>query len=227
MAETSIQTQINEINSKLDLLLEYVNQQRLKSQATEDLISDVSILAKDAYQSTVKVLDDSGIELDMDELKQLILSIVKNIPNINRTMRMLESLNDLATDLAPIGKEMAIDFIHLLHELEQKGLFEYIKELQRALGIIRQNFSPDDMHQMVDNMGTMIQIVKNFANPGFLKSMEQFSRAITTLELDPVKDKKSLLGLLRELNDPEIRTILGFSFRAIKTASSEITKAKQ
>lgn len=227
MADTNIQIQINEINSKLDLLLEYVNQQRLKSQATDDLISDVSILAKDAYQSTVKVLDNSGIELDMDELKQLILGIVKNIPNINRLMRMLESLNDLATDLAPIGKEMAIDFIHLLHELEQKGLFEYLKEFQRAMGIIRQNFSPDDMHQIVNNMGTILQIVKNLTNPGFLKSMEQFSRVITQLELDPVKDKKSLFGLLRELNDPEIRTTLGFSLRALKTAGSEIKKAKQ
>ena len=37
MADKDVQIQINEINNKLDLLLNYVNEQRLKSQAVEDL----------------------------------------------------------------------------------------------------------------------------------------------------------------------------------------------
>ncbi len=46
--------QIEELNLKVDTILEYVNQQRLKSQAVDDLVADVSIIGKDAYDSTVK-----------------------------------------------------------------------------------------------------------------------------------------------------------------------------
>ncbi|NOR87128.1 MAG: hypothetical protein GQ527_05915, partial [Bacteroidales bacterium] len=55
--------QIAELNKKVDVLLEYVNQQRLNTQAIQDLINDASIIGKDVYDSTVEELDKRQIEL--------------------------------------------------------------------------------------------------------------------------------------------------------------------
>ena len=41
MEEKALQIQITELNQKVDLLLEYVNQQRLKTNQLEDLMSDI------------------------------------------------------------------------------------------------------------------------------------------------------------------------------------------
>ena len=57
MNEESIQEQIIGINQKLDTLLAYVNQQRIKSEAMDDLISDGAIVVKDAFKSSVEELD--------------------------------------------------------------------------------------------------------------------------------------------------------------------------
>ena len=51
-----INEQIAELNQKVDTILEYVNQQRLKSQAMDDLVADASIIGTDIYDSTVKAL---------------------------------------------------------------------------------------------------------------------------------------------------------------------------
>ena len=56
MEEKELQTQISELNQKVDLLLEYVNQQRLKTNQLEDLVADVSIVGKDMYDSAVDCL---------------------------------------------------------------------------------------------------------------------------------------------------------------------------
>ena len=48
MADNTNQ-QIAELNQKVDLLLEYMNEQRLKSVAVDDLIADASIIGKDIY----------------------------------------------------------------------------------------------------------------------------------------------------------------------------------
>jgi len=56
MAENTSK-QIAELNQKVDMILEYVNQQRLKSDAIDDLIGDASIIGKDVYDSTVKALE--------------------------------------------------------------------------------------------------------------------------------------------------------------------------
>lgn len=67
----NVQEQINQINQKLDLVLHYVNEQRLKSEMITDLLKDVS----------------------------------------------------------PIINEAGIDFTYKLHEFEQKGYFEFFKQM--------------------------------------------------------------------------------------------------
>ena len=89
-----MQLQINEINRKLDLVLEHVEQQRLKREVVEDLVEDLSIIGKDAFQNTVVALDKAGVELDSDALASLGIKLIRNVGTFNEMMEMLESAND-------------------------------------------------------------------------------------------------------------------------------------
>ena len=128
MEEKALQVQISELNQKVDLLLEYVNQQRLKTNEVEDLISDLSIVGKDMYDTAVEDLDNRMVHLDIDEVKGLMLRILRNIDNMNRFLEMFESMNDLIKDASPILNEVIIDFSKKLNELDQKGYFEFFAE---------------------------------------------------------------------------------------------------
>ena len=83
MNEVDIQKQINELNSKMDLLLEYVKEQKLKSEKIEDLISDFSIIGKDVYDSTVEELENRQVDLNPAELTDLGIKFLRNIKNFN------------------------------------------------------------------------------------------------------------------------------------------------
>lgn len=221
METNNIEARIDELNIKVDLLLDYVNQQRLKREAFEDLMSDLSLIAKDAYDTSVTMLENKGVELDMDELRQLVIGVIKNIPNINRTIGMMESLNDLLTDLAPITREMIIDFIHLMHRLEQRGLFEYLKQMQRALGEINRQFTPDDMKNTVDQLGTMIEIIKNISQPQVLAMASKATAALVNTKYDAATERKSVFGLARQLNSPEVRDSLGYMIKLLKNIQKQ------
>ncbi|MGE0088486.1 MAG: DUF1641 domain-containing protein [Bacteroidales bacterium] len=125
----NMQEQINQINQKLDLLLHYVNDQRLKSEAIEDLVGDLSIIGKDAFTSIIEELDKQGIELNVDDIKSLAFKFIRNINNISQMIDLLESMNDLAKDVGPMITDAGIEFANKLHEFEQKGYFEFIKEM--------------------------------------------------------------------------------------------------
>ncbi|MCF6358221.1 MAG: hypothetical protein L3J54_10490, partial [Draconibacterium sp.] len=99
MEEKELKTQIAELNQKVDLLLEYVNQQRLKTNQLEDLVADVSIVGKDMYDSAVEDLDNRMVNLDLDQVKGLMLRVLRNIDNINSALEMFESVNDLIKDV--------------------------------------------------------------------------------------------------------------------------------
>jgi len=106
----NVQEQINQINQKLDLVLTYVNDQRLKSESIEDLVSDLSIISKDVFTSTVEELDNRGIELNVEDIKILMFKLMRNVNNFSQVMDMFESLTDLLKEAGPIINEVGIDY---------------------------------------------------------------------------------------------------------------------
>ena len=127
MEDKELKLQFAELNAKVDLLLDYVNQQRLKTNQMEDLVSDLSIVGKDFYDTAVEELDNRMIDIDPDQVKCLILRILRNIENMNRFLEIFESMNDLLIDAAPIFNEVVIDFSKRLDEFEKRGYFETLK----------------------------------------------------------------------------------------------------
>ena len=69
-----------------------------------DLVSDLSIIGKDAYDSTVRELDNRQVEIDSSEITGLAVSFLRNIGNIRMVMDSLEMAVDLGKDVGPIAK---------------------------------------------------------------------------------------------------------------------------
>jgi len=137
MAKDNIQEQINEINRKLDIVLEEVMAQRETRQSIEDLTTDLTIVGKDVFKSTVTELDNAGVEIDGEAVKQLMLKMVRNVDTLNEMFEMLESANDLVKDVTPILHQMGLDGIHLMNEFEQKGYFEFMKEAMKIIDMLK------------------------------------------------------------------------------------------
>ena len=187
MNEESIQEQIIGINQKLDTLLAYVNQQRIKSEAMDDLISDGAIVVKDAFKSSVEELDKSGVEMNMDEVKVLLVKLVKNIPTFINLIDIMQSVLDFTNDATPIAREMMVDSINKLHQLEDNGTIDSLKK-----------------------------IGNNLSQPTIFKKMEKITNALLTVEPDDVKDDRTLWQLFKDMRSPEVRKSLSYTLRLIK-----------
>ncbi|MCX7862547.1 MAG: hypothetical protein N2449_06085 [Bacteroidales bacterium] len=195
MDNENIQQQIQELNQKVDLLLEYVKEQRQKQQVWDDLSDDLYRVGKDAFQTLVKDLDDRGIELDIDQAKILIYRFLQNIETFNTLLNMLQSTTDFIKDASPIIKEIIIDLTYELDKLEKAGVFESLKT-----------------------------ILKNISNPTFLQTIAHITTVLTQVQPDEKLDNKSLFKLLRELNSKEVRQSLSYGIRIIKEISKTSNK---
>ena len=221
MMETKeMQNQIDEINRKLDLVLEHIHEQNSRTMVVEDLMSDLTIISNDAYRSTVAELDRKGVELDTEQLKVLLFKFMNNIPNIVHVMNMLESIMDLMKDAGSIVSQMGIDAINKLHEFEQKGYFEYFAEFGKLLRKISEHYTAKDLSNLSENIGPLVNSIKNLTQPEFLHSMEKITKALSEVKPDDKLDNKSLLKLFKELRSPEVRKSLSYSLRLVKTINS-------
>jgi len=189
MAEKNIQAQLDEINQKLDLVMECATGQRLRSYALEDLIADLSLVGKDVYHSSIALLEKHEVEIDPEEFRILAIRLIKNVKNINSAIGAFESVYDLVRDASPLVKEMIIDFSKKLNDFEQKGYFEFIASLGKAVDKIIEHTSAANIDQMADNTVRIIDTIKGMKQP---------------------VPEYSIFRLLREMNSPEMKKVFGF-----------------
>lgn len=210
--------QIAELNQKVDTILEYVNQQRLKSQSVDDLIEDVSIIGKDVYDSTVKALDDHEVILDPDELRELGIRVAQNVGNFNAILDTLGSALDLMRDVGPIANEVIIDTTKKLHEFEQKGYFDFLREFGHIIDNIVTYYTAEDMRMLADNVVAILDTVKNLTQPDMLKSVDNAVKVFAHLEMEDIP-QYSIFKVMREMNKPEMKRALGFFMTFMKNLS--------
>lgn len=225
MEEKNIQTQIDALDKKLDLILGYVHQQRLNSNVVEDLISDLSIIGKDAYDSTVIELDKRQVELEPSELTDLAVTFLRNIGNIKLVMDTLEMAVDLSKEVGPIANEVIIDFTKQLNIFEQKGYFKFFKELGPIFDNIVTGFTPEDLKQLANSVVSILSIVKEMTQPEVLGTMENAIKAFNSMETESVPSY-SVWRLMKEMNSPEMKKALGYGITFMKNVSKDVTVKK-
>jgi uncharacterized protein YjgD (DUF1641 family) len=218
--ENNVQEQINEINQKLDLVLQYVNEQRLKSEAIEDLVADVSIISKDAFSSAVEELDTRGIELNFEDVKLLAFKLIRNVNNFSQVMDMFESFTDLLKDVGPIVNEVGIDFTHKLHEFEQKGYFEFFKEVANIMDNIISSYPPEEVRALSDNIVTILDTVRNITQPDMLHAINNAVNIFKNLDTENIKEY-SLWKAFREMSTPEMKRGIGFMITFLKNLAAD------
>lgn len=223
MTEQKIQQQIDDINKKLDIILEEVFAQKQSRETISDLADDLSIVGKDVFKTTVIELDKAGIELDGDAVKGTGIRLIRNIDNINDFLDTLESINDFLKDASPIARQVGLDAIQKMNEFDQKGYIEFFKELSKVLDNIVTHFSPQDVKDLADNTVTILETVKEMTQPDMLSAMDNAVHVFKNLDTKDIPEI-TLWKAMKEMRSPEMKKGLGFMITFLKNLAKEENK---
>lgn len=220
MEEKALQQQVSELNQKVDLLLEYVNEQRLKTNQLEDLLSDVSIVGKDIYDTAVDELDKRQVELDPEQLKGAGLRMLRNVENMNKALEAFESMADFMKDASPIANDLILEFTHKMHELDEKGYFEFFRETGRIFDNIISHYSPEDVKHLADNVIPIMDAVKAMTQPEMMNAVNNAIKVYGSMDTENVPEY-SIWKMLKEIRKPEMKRAMGFMVTFMKNLSSK------
>jgi len=223
MAKDNMQEQINEINRKLDLVLDEVMAQRETRQSLEDLTSDLTIVGNDVFKSTVAELENAGVELDGEAVKQLVLKLIRNVGTLNETFEMLESVNDLIKDVTPVLTQTGLDGINMMHQLEQKGYFDFFRESTKVIDNIVNHFTAEDVKMLADNIVTILETVKELTQPEMLKAINSGVVVYKNIDVTDVPEY-SVFKAIKVMNSREMRRGIGFMITFLKNIAKENEK---
>jgi uncharacterized protein YjgD (DUF1641 family) len=210
------QEQIDRINAKLDRILEFVEIQEQKREELDDLVKDLNIVAKDAFQQSVVLLDKAGVELDSCGISCLLIKILQNIGTFHEALEMLESARDFMKDVSPILHQIGLDAVHKMNELDQKGYFEYASGLMAFLDKWIRTFTVEDLTRLQGNLENVAGIIRNLSDPGLMSALNRTTRALAETKMDDRLDNKSLWKIFLQLKSPEVRKSISYSLRLLQ-----------
>ena len=220
MTEQKIQQQIDDINRKLDIILEEVFAQKQNRESINDLMDDLSIVGKDAFKNTVIELDKAGVEVDGDALKGTAIRLIRNIENINEFLDMLESINDFVKDATPIARQVGLDAIQKMNEFDQKGYVEFFRELTKIMDNIVEHFTVQDVRELAENIVTILETVKGMTQPDMLLALDNGVKVYKSLDTHNIPEY-SVWKAIKELRTPEMKKGMGFMITFLKNLSKE------
>ncbi len=219
METKDIQTQINEINRKLDYILEEIEHQKSSRLEREELKDDLMIIGKDLYDTAVVELEQISEYVSTREILALGKKLLRNVETISSAVEQLESLRDFLIDFAPISRETFKDLMLKLEEFDKKGYFDFLKEFSSVIDNIVTSFSKEDVKALADNIVTILNTVKNLTQPDMLHTVNNAISIYKNLDIE-ITEKVTLFSLFKELNSPELKKGLAFAVQFLKNVAN-------
>ncbi|MDX1702592.1 MAG: hypothetical protein R3250_18320, partial [Melioribacteraceae bacterium] len=159
------QEQIDQINAKLDLILEEIELQKRSRREMEDLKADLIRVGNDLYNSAIEELEEVHDQIKTGDILFLGKKMLRNVNNIRQTFELLENAKGFLEDFTPVSRELVFDIMNKLDEYDRKGYFQFMKELENVTEKVVTSFTVDDIKALGDNIVTILQTIKELTQP--------------------------------------------------------------
>ena len=223
MEDNNLQKQIDEINKKLDIIVEEIELQKRHRREIEDLKEDLMRVGKDVYDSTILELEEVHDHIKTGDMLHLFKKILRNVNNITQTFEQLENFKDFIQNFAPVSRELFLDFMNKLNEYDKKGYFEFAKELSKISDNVVTSFTVEDVKNFGDNVAAILNTIKNLTQPDMLHALNNAVNVYKNLDIE-ISEKVTIFSLMKELNDPEVKRGLSFGIKFLKNIAKSQEK---
>lgn len=213
--------QIEAQNQQIELLVQAAQAQKRQIAEFQELKGDLLPIANHMVKIAVNELADVGSDFKAEDLLHLLKRTLRDTQMIVEGLDRLEMMMDLYDEIQEHGQKAFHQLIMEMDRLERKGYFAFAQQGWRILERIVSEFSEDDVKALGDNIVLILNTVKDMTQPeimGFVRN----TLMVAEKEIDKPVDN-SIMGLLRQMREPEVRHGLALTMRVLHVIGAQAT----
>jgi len=221
--EVTLEGKLDALTAQMQVLAEYVEEQRRRQREWDELKADLTPIVNDVYLASVEQLAEIESDFQLEDLLYLLKRLARNTHNLNTLLDTLESGLDFVQDAAPLTEDMMTEATARLGELERKGYFGFLRQGGYVLDQVVTSFSEEDVRQLGDNVVLILNTVKSLTQPEMMNLLNGLTAGFHAAEAEAQAGRldTSLLGLLRQMRDPEVRRGLAVTLTTLKQVARQ------
>lgn len=219
------------LNEKLDALTQqvaYLTEQAQRAererQERAELMHDLTPIANEGFRLAVEQLEEVQEYVDLGDLLRILKRLLRNGRNIEAMLDQLESLMDLAQTVGPLSNQAFETATDLLQQAEHKGYFAFARGGLKIADNIVTSFTEEDVMRLGDNVVLILNTVKDMTQPEILGLVRSLVSDVEAEVAKPVANV-SLLALLNQMRDPQVRRGLALTLRILRVIGARAVTA--
>ena len=194
------------------------------SQKLEELKNDLIPIGNQATALLIEQLTEIEAGFQLEDFLRLVKEAMRNTQNFIFALKQMANIIEFVKDLEPLLKSAVPQFINILADMEQKGVFRMFQSTLDLRKKVAAAFTPEDIELLGDTLITYMRLAKSLSDPRAVTTLEQLSQIPSKIDLDNAKSI-GVLGMLGAGFNPEISKGLGIMMELAK-AMGRITPAE-
>lgn len=219
----AVNRKLDRLTAQVAFLAEEAENARRQRMMWTDLQEELLPIARDLYDVAEEEMASLRPHVELDDLFYLLRRLARNVRTFNEMLDQLESARDFLADAAPLTREMIDGTTIQMDQLERKGYFGFARQGMYVLDQIVTSFSEEDVRQLGDNIVLILNTVKALTQPEIMNLANSLTSAFEEVEDRADELPTSLLGLLGQMRDPEVRRGLAVTMEVLKAISKQRT----
>ena len=129
---------------------------------------------------------------------------------------------DFTQDLGPIATEVLRTGIDQCAHLEERGYFDFGRELKYLIDRLVEDYDPRDLHDLADNAANILDTVRTVTQPQVMAAVRDAAEAFDDSHREPV----GLFGAYRVIKkDKNVQRGLAFALDALGRVGRAVSRA--
>jgi len=203
-----LEEKIDRLSASQDRLSPFVK----SYESLSDLGRDLSLLTGPGARLLTEELGEVETAFQIEDALALLKRLLLSFRHITWSLEQLENLIDWWQDMEPLLKIAVPHLIDKLDDLEQKGIFRINTAILNMYAKIAAAYTPEDVEVIGDGFVRMHGIVKKFADPVVIQSLEAIVDMYAKLasvykpeDIDSIGDGfVRMHGMVKKFADPKV-----------------------
>ena len=148
----------------MDEILALAREFRIKQNCVEDLVKDINYVGNSAFFSLQQEFELENVTVDGRDLKEMLVLLMKNLKNLNTTLRQMDALTDFWRETGQIMSRLVMDFTAQAEAMEKKGYMKFSREALEVLDKFIQHMPEDTMRNLEKSAPQLARMTSDLAD---------------------------------------------------------------
>jgi len=212
-----LEEKLDRLGDRLGYVTEQLEEIELRRRTWDELRHDMAPIATEIYQLAARELDEVKDFATPEDLLRLAKHLARNLRNLEALLGQLESLSELARDLAPLSNEVMLGVMEGLDRFERRGYIGFARGGLDVLDRVVTSFSEEDIRQLGDNIVLILNTVKEMTQPEVMQLLQRTAHSVRAAEAEEI----GLFRFMWRMRDPQVRRGLSKVLVALRSMSGD------